>query len=47
MKKKLYCAVCLCGLISIMLCACGKNTNLIDMSTIEGDKYMSIILSWV
>lgn len=43
MKKKLYCVVCLCGLISIMLCACGENTDLIDMSTVEGDEYMSII----
>lgn len=43
MKKKIYGIVCLCSLISIMLCACGKNTNLIDMSTIEGDEYMSII----
>ena len=24
MKKKLYCIVCLCSLVSIMLCACGK-----------------------
>lgn len=43
MKKKLYSTICLCAIISIMLCACGKNTNLIDMSTVEGDEYMSII----
>ena len=43
MKKKLYCIICLCSFISIMLCACGKNTNLIDMSTAEGDEYMTII----
>ena len=28
MKKKLYGIVFLCGLVSIMLYACGKNTNL-------------------
>ena len=38
MKKKLYCIVCLCGFIFIMLCACGKHINLIDMSTAEGDE---------
>ena len=27
MKKKLYRIVCLCSLVSIVLCACGKNTN--------------------
>ena len=27
MKKKLYGIVCLCSLVSIVLCACGKNTN--------------------
>ena len=43
MKKKLYGIVCLCSLVSIVLCACGKNTNLIDMSTTEGDEYMAII----
>lgn len=43
MKKKLYSIICLCVLFSIMLCACGKNTNLIDMSTGEGDGYKSII----
>lgn len=43
MKKKLYCIVRLCGLIAIMLCACGKNTGLIDMGTAEGDGYMAII----
>ena len=43
MKKKLYRVVCLCSFIFIMLCACGKNTNLIDMSTTVGDEYMSII----
>jgi hypothetical protein len=24
MKKKLWCVVCLCSLVSMMLCACGK-----------------------
>lgn len=44
MKKKLYCIICLCSLISIMLCACcGKSTNLIDISTAKGDGYMTII----
>ena len=43
MKKKLYRIVCLCSLVSIVLCACGKNTALIDMSTAEGDAYMAII----
>ena len=43
MKKKLYGIVCLCSLVSIMLCACGKNTNFIDMSTSEGDEYTAII----
>ena len=43
MKKKLYGIVCLCSLVSIVLCACGKNTALIDMSTAEGDAYMAII----
>ena len=43
MKKKLCSIICLCYFISIMLCACGKNTNLIDMSTAEGDEYMDII----
>ena len=43
MKKKLYCVACLCSLVSIMLCACGKKTDLIDMSTAESDEYMSII----
>ena len=27
MKKKLFRIVCLCSLVSIVLCACGKNTN--------------------
>ena len=27
MKKKLYGTICLCGLVLIVLCACGKNTN--------------------
>lgn len=43
MKKKLYWIICLCSLISMMLCACGKNRNLIDMSTAVGDEYMAII----
>lgn len=43
MKKKLYCIICLCSLISIMLCACGKSTNLFDMSTADCDGYMAII----
>ena len=43
MKKKLFRIVCLCSLVSIVLCACGKNTNLIDMSTTESDEYMAII----
>ena len=43
MKKRLYGIVCLCSLVLIVLCACGKNTNLIDMSTAEGDEYMAII----
>ena len=37
MKKKLHCIICLFSLISIMLCACGKSTNLVDMSTVESD----------
>lgn len=40
---KLYRMICLCSSISIMLFACGKNTDLIDMSTVEGDEYMSVI----
>lgn len=43
MKKRLYRIVCLCSLIPVMLCACGKNKNLIDISTAEGDGYLSII----
>lgn len=43
MKKKLHWIICLCSLISMMLCACGKNRNLIDMSTAAGDEYMAII----
>lgn len=43
MKKKLYGIVCLCSLVLIVLCACGKDTNLIDMSTTEDDEYMAII----
>lgn len=43
MKKKLYGIVCLCSLVLIVLCACGKDTNLIDMSTTENDEYMAII----
>ena len=43
MKKKLYSIICLYAIISIMLCACGKNRNLIDMSTAEGDGYIVII----
>lgn len=43
MKKKLYCIFCLCSFISIMLCACGKNKNLIDMGTVESDQYMAIV----
>lgn len=43
MKKRLYGIVCLCSLVLIVLCACGKNTNLIDMSTAEGNEYMAII----
>lgn len=31
MKKKLYCGVFLCSLISIMLCACGKKGNSVEM----------------
>ena len=43
MKKKLYGIVCLCSLVSTVLCACGKNTNPIDMNTAEGDAYMAYI----
>ena len=43
MKKRLYGIVRLCSLVLIVLCACGKNTNLIDMSTTESDEYMAII----
>lgn len=43
MKGRLYGIIYLCSLISIMLCACGKDQNLIDMSTAEGDGYMAII----
>ena len=43
MKKKLYGIVCLCSLVSILLYACGKNTNLIDMSTAESDEYRAVI----
>ena len=43
MKKRLYGIIRLCSLVLIVLCACGKNTNLIDMSTTEGDEYMAII----
>jgi len=43
MKKKLYGIVYLCSLVSIMLYACGKNTNLIDMSTSENDEYTAIL----
>lgn len=43
MKKKLYGIVCLFSLVLIVLCACGKDTNLIDMSTTEDDEYMAII----
>lgn len=43
MKKRLFSMICLCCFVSIMLFACGKNTDLIDMNTVEGDEYMSII----
>jgi hypothetical protein len=43
MKKRLYGIIRLCSLVLIVLCACGKSTNLIDMSTSEGDEYMAII----
>lgn len=50
MKKKLYSIVCLCGLISIMLCACGKKEqgnpirlpareNIVSIGVSDGDKY--------
>lgn len=28
MKKRIYCIICLCSLVSIMLYACGKQENL-------------------
>ena len=37
MKKKLCSIICLYSFVSIMLFACGKNTNLIEMSTAEND----------
>ena len=37
MKKKLCSIICLCSFVSVMLFACGKNTNLIEMSTAEND----------
>lgn len=43
MKKRLYGIICLCSLISIILCACGETHDLIDMSTFEGDGYMAIL----
>ena len=43
MKKKLCSIICLCSFVSIMLFACGKNINLIEMSTAENDEYMAII----
>ena len=43
MKKRLYGIVRLCSLVLIVLCACGKNTNLIDTNTAEGDAYMAYI----
>lgn len=43
MKRKLCSIICLCSFVSIMLFACGKNTNLIDMSTAKNDEYMAII----
>ena len=50
MKKKLYCVVCLCSLISIMLCACGKKEqgnpiglpakeDVASLDVSDGDKY--------
>ena len=42
MKKKLHCILSLFCFMSIMLCACGKSTKLIDMSAVEGDEYVSI-----
>lgn len=43
MKKRLYSMICLCCFVLILLFACGKNADLIDLSTVEGDEYMSIV----
>ena len=46
MKKKLYRIVCLCSLVSIVLCACGKNTNLIDMSNTQNTLSLEPSRGW-
>ncbi|MCM1224207.1 MAG: hypothetical protein NC548_58120 [Lachnospiraceae bacterium] len=40
MKKKLYGVICI---IIVLVCACGKNSDYIDMNTAEGDGYMAIL----
>lgn len=50
MKRKLYCIVCLCSLVSLMLCACGKKEqgnpvrlpaeeDIVSVGVSDGDKY--------
>ena len=50
MKKKLYGIVCLCSIVSLMLCACGKKEqgnpvrlpaeeDIVSVGVSDGDKY--------
>lgn len=43
MQRKLSGMICLSILIFLMLCACGKSEDLVDISTVEGDGYLSIL----
>lgn len=43
MQKVSYRMIYICSFIIIMLCACGKKQDFVDMSTIVNDKYSAIV----
>ena len=43
MKKKIYSIISLCSIVSVVLCACSTQHNLVEMNTKEENGYVAII----
>ncbi len=42
MKKKIYSIIYLCSIVSVVLCACSTQHNLVEMNTKEENGYVAI-----